>query len=253
MNCQEIREHLYPYIDGELKGSTVEQIKEHIANCPLCSMEIRNEKDFDKIFRSCFPMELASYDFKEKLLEKVRNESEKSNIFSFKFAKPIAAAILIVLAVVYMYGSLKDPAVLLSDATKTHISMMQEKVAFDISSSDAKEVSSKLQQKLDFNVSFPDLSKEGANLKGACVCSINKKNAAHAIYVYQGHKISVFMFSSKEKKIRSAKKVTLNNRDYYIKNEKGYNSIFWSNNGIGCVITSNLNETDLLYLIKQIS
>ena len=79
IDCQKLREYLYPYLDGELTAEKIEQVKEHISKCPLCRMEIKNEEEVGKVFKSCFPKELATYEMKEILLKRVREEAKKKN------------------------------------------------------------------------------------------------------------------------------------------------------------------------------
>ena len=85
------------------------------------------------------------------------------------------------------------------------------------------------------------------------MCSINDKKVAHIIYEKDEHKISVFMFEAGNMKKPDGKKVVLNNREFYVASEKGYNSILWIDKGIGCMMTSDLDEADLIYLVKNIN
>lgn len=255
IDCQKLREYLYPFIDGELDREKIASVKEHISRCPLCKMEVKNEEEVNQIFKSCFPKEYASYEFKEKLLARVREESQKKKgVFSFlPHTQAVAAAVVafILLGLIYIYVSRPFPV--FQSAFGAHIEMTQGKVRPEVTSSDPKEILQALQPRFDFKVNVPDLSSHGAQLTGACVCHFRKKSAVHIIYDKEGYKISAFIFSSEGLKMPKAKKVPMKRQEFYIMNYKGYNSIFWSDQGIGCVITSDMDEADLLYLAQKAS
>jgi len=253
IDCQKVREYLYPFIDGELNEQNIREVKEHISKCPLCRMEIKNEEEVDGIFKSCFPKELASYDMKENLLSKVREKAKSNKMIFMPYLKPIAAAFMLVVLLSYFLIYLRQPFPLVHAAVDRHIKVLQGKIQPAVISSNPEEVYSMLQGKLDFKVHVPDFTAHDAKLKSGCVCDFKKKNAAHIVYDKAGHKISAFMFVSEGMKMPKGRKVTLNKQDFYIESSKGYNCIFWDDNGMGCLIMSDLDEAELLYLVKGLS
>ncbi len=253
MDCSRIKEYIYPFLDGELDNQTSLSVKEHLSTCPLCSLELEQEKKTDYLIRHNIPKEKASYELKETILNQIKEFGEgKVNPFARPFLTPIFATSAIALLVIVLIFSLlinfNKPFPVFNESVKDHIQFLQGNLVLDIASNKSDEVHNWLQAKLDFKVMAPNLSSQGVNLLGARVCTLKNKKAAYIMYGKNQHKLSVFMFDAKGVKFPKAKKVAVNNKMFYLSKEKGYNSVLWIDEWIACVFVSDLDEAELLYL-----
>ncbi len=217
--------------------------------CPLCKLELEQEKKIDSLIRNNIPKEKAPYILKEKLLEQMGGqEEERGGRFVLPFLKPALIGIVGAVLIFVLFSSLNRPFPIYSEAVKEHIQFLQDKISMDIFSDKHLEVNRWLQTKLAFKVMTPDLSSQGVLLQGARVCEIKGKKTAYIMYAKNEHQVSVFMFDAKNLGFPKAKRINVNDKLFYMDREKGYNSVLWLEDGIACVFVSDLSEAELLHL-----
>lgn len=251
MDCSGIKEYLYLFIDNELDSQRTQLVKEHIYSCPLCSLELEQEKKIDSLIRTSTSKsrEKAPYELKEAILNRIRTFEEKGvRRFALHILRPALIGISGVLLIIILLSSLNEPFPVFSESVKDHIRFLQGNLSMDIVSSKPGEVRDWLQTKLDFRVMCPDLSSQGVNLLGARICILKNRRAAYIVYEKNKRNVSVFMFDAKDLRFPKAKKVHVNNKIFYLCKEKGYTSALWIDEGIACVFVSDLGETEVLYL-----
>lgn len=253
MNCSDIKEYIYSFLDGQLDAQTSGLVKGHLSACPVCSLELEQEKKLDSLIRSSIPKENAPYELKETILNRIRESKGKpGHFFIFPLPKPvvtIALAISFIIAfTIPLSVKINKPFPVFGESIKDHIQFLQGNLSMDIASNKPEEVHRWLQARLDFKVMVPDLFSQGMGLLGARLCAFKDKKAAYIIYEKNGHNLSVFMFDAEGMRFPKAKRVTVNSKIFYLSREKGYNSALWIDEGIGCVFVSDLNEAELLYL-----
>ena len=249
MDCNKIKEYIYPFLDGQLDTQTSGLVKGHLSACPICSLELEQEKKLDSLVRSSIPKENAPYELKEEILKQIAGLGEKKfRRFISPVLKPALIGITGVVSIFVFLSSINRPFPVYSETVKEHIQFLQGSLPMHIVSKKPQDVSKWLQAKLDFKVMVPDLSSQNVDLLGARICSLKNKKSAYITYKKDGHNISAFMFDAKNLKFPTAKKVTMNNKHFYLNKEKGFNSALWIDEGIACVFVSNLGEAELLYL-----
>jgi len=249
MDCNRIKEYIYPFLDGQLDTQTSKLVKGHLSACPICSLELEQEKKLDSLIRSSIPKENAPYELKEEILKQIAGLSErKFGRFILPILKPALISIAGVVLIFVFLSSISKPFPVYSETVKEHIQFLQGSLPMHIVSNKPQDVSKWLQAKLDFKIMVPDLSSRNVDLLGARVSSLKNKKTAYITYEKDGHNISVFMFDAKNLKFPTAKKVTMNNKHFYLNEERGFNSALWIDEGIACVFVSNLGEAELLYL-----
>lgn len=54
MNCEQVVEHLWPFLDGELDGATSDELKQHLDECRRCFSRAEFERRLrTMVRRSC--------------------------------------------------------------------------------------------------------------------------------------------------------------------------------------------------------
>lgn len=253
MDCREIKEYLYLFLDGQLNGQTSPPVKAHLSDCPLCRLEFEEEKRIDSLIKSNIPKEETPYELKEIILNKLEELGErKIDPLSHIFLKPVLAisiiAFLISILSLSIFVNINKPFPVFKESVKNHIQFLQGNLSIDTASNKPQEVQNWLRTKLDFRIMLPDLASQEVNLLGARICSLKEKKTAYITYEKDGHNISVFMFDAKGLRFPKAKRIAVNNKVFYLSKEKGYNSALWVEEGIACVFVSDLSEIELLHL-----
>lgn len=243
MNCHEIKEYLYPFLDGELDNQASQLVKEHLSSCPLCDLEFKQERDLNNLIREGIPREKASFELRERIIGIL----ERKRVMPLRAVPAgIVAILLLVISVPSLFRARSFPV--FSEAITHHIHFLQDKTPMEISSGNTAEIKKWLQDRMEFMVMVPDLSQQGLVLLGARVCHLGGKKVAYLMYEKGEHDISVFMFDAKGMRFPKAKRVTINKKTFYLSKEKGYNSALWIDEGIACVFVSDLSEAELVYL-----
>lgn len=75
MNCDEIRENLSAYLDDELSSEPRNAVRDHLRNCPDCSLYHEELKDLQRDLTSLLkPRSNTSGEFTRILLDEARDE-----------------------------------------------------------------------------------------------------------------------------------------------------------------------------------
>ena len=150
MDCNRIKEYIYPFLDGQLDTQTSELVKGHLSACPVCSLEVEQEKKLDSLIRSSIPKENAPYELKEEILKQIRGSSEKSRRFISPVLKPALIGIAGVVLIFISLSSINKPFPVYSETVKEHIQFLQGNLPMHIVSKKRQDVSKWLQAELDF-------------------------------------------------------------------------------------------------------
>ncbi|HEX6548351.1 MAG TPA: mycothiol system anti-sigma-R factor [Candidatus Dormibacteraeota bacterium] len=67
MNCQECVDRLERFVDRELSTSEVEEIKQHLDDCPPCAERYQFETSLKRLVKVCCEQETAPPVLREKL------------------------------------------------------------------------------------------------------------------------------------------------------------------------------------------
>lgn len=243
MDCKGIREYIYPFLDRELDSRINTLVKEHLSLCPLCSIEMEQEKMFNALIKENIPEEKAPYELRERIINSLEERAVHFPVFRLR---PALIGICVILLVFFIFKT--SPFPVFKESVIHHVGFLQDKIPMEISSNNPAEVKEWLQDKVDFMAMVPDLSQQGVTVLGARVCRLRDKPAAYIVYEKKGHNISVFMFDAKGLRFPKAKQVVMNNKTFYIDSERGYNSALWVEDNIACVFVSDINEAELVYL-----
>ncbi|MFB6357374.1 MAG: zf-HC2 domain-containing protein [bacterium] len=71
MDCKEVRKKHYLFVDGELKSTQVQSVKQHIEECPKCGRRIRIERKFKSTIVNNFEPSEAPSELKEKISSEI--------------------------------------------------------------------------------------------------------------------------------------------------------------------------------------
>src|SRR3989338_2307779 len=119
MDCNRIKEYIYPFLDGQLDAQTSDLLKGHLSACPICSLELEQEKKLDSLIRSSIPKEKAPYELKEEILKQTAGLSEKKfRRFISPILKPALIGITGVVSIFFFLSSINRPFPVYSETVK---------------------------------------------------------------------------------------------------------------------------------------
>src|SRR6266496_936736 len=221
MDCTNAQTLLDGYLDGELDPVRNLEIEEHLHGCTRCSL---------------------SYSDRQVIRRGLKTESlyfkAPAGWLSWpwlRFAAPLAAAALVVLMLVPIFGGPSSDELLTQDVVASHIRSLMVNHLADVRSTDEHTVKPWFNGKLDFSPPVSDLAKQGFPLVGGRLDYLNNRPVAALVYQRDKHVINVFVWPADNSGQTGGP----------IKTLQGYHVIRWASSGMNFWVVSDLEQNQL--------
>lgn len=245
MNCQDARNLMNPYLDGELDLVRTCEIEAHLKDCPTCAQiydELRSLRSAvsDAALRFQPPAALRN-----RVRSSIRDEAKalnRSSRLSWRWLIPTMAGVAVI-AVFSFLAFQNRPSVndlLAQEIVSSHVRSLMEKHLTDVPSSDQHTVKPWFDGRLDFSPPVKDLASAGYSLVGGRLDYIGNRPVAALVYQHRQHYINVFVWPSTGASGSSARALV----------RQGYNLINWTNSGMNYWATSDLNLAELQEFVQ---
>ena len=199
-NC-EWREKIGLYVDGELEPSAEQAITGHLQNCADCSSAVLEQQALKKAIRVAGKRFTAPPDLYASVQRQMRPE-KSSGLWLKPWLKWSTIATSTFLLAVVTFALLSRPSA--SNATVAqlvdqHVIMLASVNPVDVVSTDKHVVKPWFQGKLPFTFNPPELAKDSPfTLIGGKLVYAQHAPGAELVYQVRQHKISVFIFQSRD-------------------------------------------------------
>jgi anti-sigma factor RsiW len=222
MSCQEARELLHGYLDGELDLAAALEFERHLRGCPACERAYANHKILRSAIRSQAPYFTAPASLKRKV---------RPALWMTPLA--IAAALAMMLAGTWavLRASRANDLVAL-DVVSGHVRSLMANHLTDVPSSDRHTVKPWFLGKLDFSPEVKDLAPQGFPLIGGRLDYVAQRPAAGLVYQRGKHIINLFVWKA-------------DGRPEGHETRQGYNLSHWNSGGLSYWAISDVNAADL--------
>jgi anti-sigma factor RsiW len=240
MNCQEAKNLIQPYGDGELDATHSLAVENHLRGCAGCAAVQRQQEALKSALHSnamLFKMPAA---LRKTIVTELRQtvESEPRSPFWTAWLFPIGGtAIAFLLLGFFLAGGLgRSPAnPLVAELASDHVRSLMPGHLMDVVSTDQHTVKPWFDGKLDFAPPVKDLAAAGFPLTGGRLDYIGGHSAAALVYMRQKHIINLFIWPVGTAERAPGDAVTIN----------GYHLINWTGGGMTFWAVSDLNEKEL--------
>jgi anti-sigma factor RsiW len=239
MNCEEARQSLDAYVDGELEMTTQLAMETHLSKCVSCQDAAKRITNCSLIVRMNMPAYKAPPELKSKIRATLRKEDKPSFKWLSEHGRPMAyAAALIVLscALAWTWFSLSpvyDKA-LVTDAISNHSRSLMVSHLVDCPSDDPQTVRPWFNGKLDYSPPVADLKDAGYTLVGGRVDILGQRPVAAIVYQHGKHVINLFVWPVTGRKI-----------EMDVQSERGYHFCGWNKAGLNFLCISEITAADL--------
>lgn len=199
-NC-EWREKIGLYVDGELEPSAEQAITGHLQNCADCSSAVLEQQALKKAIRVAGKRFTAPPDLYASVQRQMRPE-KSSGLWLKPWLKWSTIAASTFLLAIVTFALLSRPSA--SNATVAqlvdqHVIMLASVNPVDVVSTDKHVVKPWFQGKLPFTFNPPELAKDSPfTLIGGKLVYAQHAPGAELVYQVRQHKISVFIFQSRD-------------------------------------------------------
>ncbi len=197
MNCTDVRNAIYVYLDGEFAAPEEAEFRAHLEACPSCRALAGQERSFLRDLRGALEVPQAPEGLRERveqaldvtpapwLLAEMRELEPQRGRWRWVVPMAVAAAAAAVL-VFAMSSAGQDRAPVVQEAIAAH----QNALPMEVRGS-AERVRSFLQDNVPFAVKIPFEGVEGVNLVGARLTQYRGKSAVLFNFDAHGRRVSV--------------------------------------------------------------
>ncbi len=205
MLCKEVRSSLFQYLDGELPQERQSDMEGHLASCADCCHLVDLERTFRHTYLDALRPDPVPARVREHVIGLLGALPDHQPGRNWRrFASPpmplLAAAALLVVGGILgvglqrLWNGTRPPLNRLAEASvEQHQKLVRGIVPYDIKQVPAKAAEQWFRRRLDFNVSLPELTRQGLTFIGGRISHLRDFDVAALHYQVEGKDVSLFI------------------------------------------------------------
>jgi anti-sigma factor RsiW len=201
VNCQEARNFIHAYSDGELDLVTTLEIEKHISDCSQCARINQGLSALRSSIRDSSPYYRAPAGLERRIRSQVKQARTQAARYSLRPARWLAAAAALAIVAAAVWVVLRgapgrSDELLASEVASAHIrSLMAESVhLWDVKSTDQHTVKPWFDGKIDFAPDVRDFKADSYALEGGRLDYLAGRPVAALVYRHEKHYINLFIW-----------------------------------------------------------
>jgi anti-sigma factor RsiW len=244
MACEQWREQLDRYLDGELASAEAMDLSTHVRGCPACAGEILERVQLKRSVQMAGKRYAASADLRSRITKQVSARSRIGDSRRWRFVA-IPALLLLVAAFLlnsYVGRGRATRQRVYSELADLHVATLASSTPVDVLSSDRHTVKPWFQGKIPFTFNLPELAGSSFTLIGGRVFYLEQMPGAHLIYQIRKHGISVFILPDRAGDMQALSPGATVALSFQMET--------WTQNGLRYFLVSDANPDDIRALSK---
>jgi anti-sigma factor RsiW len=251
VNCEQTRELIHAYADGELDLVKNLEIDQHLQACTACAQIYAQIQQVRTVLQQPSLYYPAPPELRSRIRELIPHPSESSQIRHLFRRRWLALAASLVLCVVAGWGlahfltPTPDNTFLPRQLVASYVrSQMVPGHALDVISSDTHTVRPWFEGegKLDFSPPVLDLKEQGFDLAGGRLDYLDERPVAVLVFQRRKHVINLFIWRAGEVADTSIKTRT----------QQSYNLVGWTSGGLTYWAVSSVNADELAEFVRLV-
>ncbi len=248
MNCAELEQFLYPYLDDEFGPEERLEVDTHLAECSACAARVHEEARFVEAVKAASPQltRPAPAALREKIRGGLRKESRRAAQTAFLRVGAAAVVVVALGGSLWQYQRVNARKRYLEAAALRHA----KGHPLEVTALPHEGLEAWFGGKLDHHVRVPRLN--NVQLTGARLSNVEEKQAAYIRYdvpTLQGgvpRPVGLFVFDDASRDVRAEPlpKVELGSAN-------GYNVAVWRDGEIVYELVSDLDEADIRRMLTE--
>ena len=262
MNCEEIKNLMDAYLDGELDPVTSQKVEQHLRDCGVCEQAHEVETAMARAISQTAPYYKAPLELRERIQVSLREaigatisrgsaedgplpvrrpEAVQRGIFfdmPWNWLALAAAIVFVAIVASSLLPRLRQPGAdqfLATQLIASHVRSLMANHVTDVASSDQHTVKPWLDVKLDFAAPVVDLSSDGFPLIGGRLDYLDNHSVAALVYQRRKHFINLFIWPTTSADSNEQRMVT----------RQGYNLLHWIEGDFTYWAVSDVSDKDL--------
>jgi mycothiol system anti-sigma-R factor len=262
MNCEEVKNLMDGYLDGELDPVTNQKIEEHLRACHNCEQAYKAQGSVLRAISNGAPYYKAPAELRERIRASLQEEIAKEprrnvaedapagqrrtipSAISWSWLALAAAIIFAAIIAFNVMPRLQRPGsdqFLATQLIASHARSLLANHLTDVASTDQHTVKPWLDAKLDFAPPVVDLSSEGFPLIGGRLDYLDNRPVAALVYQRRKHFINLFVWPAASDAAKAPKTMT----------RQGYQLLHWTDSDFNYWAVSDVNVDDLQSFRQQ--
>lgn len=264
MNCRELREYLFAFLDNEVDAALSIEVQRHLELCPECAREAEIERAIRRQLANALDesneerTQASDQQLDEVFARVVSGDKPRLNSPAVRrrwVPRLSAAAVIgIVVAIGFLWrssGAAHHPNQLVDLLIADFEHFQAKGQPLQIASSDAVEVSNWVAEQTAFNITLPELGEQHGRLLGARKCVIDGKPAALAAYDIHGALASLVVMPGTYPDIDSMERIEQDGHTHWVDRCKGHTVLACKRGPLVYAAVSKLPEDRLLALMTN--
>ena len=236
MGCEQWREKLDLYVDGELDATAANALGTHLRECSVCATDVLGRVQIKRSVQMAGKRYTPSAEFRSRIAKSVAAKPRRRASWYWKIlAVPALAVIILSLAVNLFVGreNARRQRVY-SELADLHVSALASATPVDVLSTDRHTVKPWFQGKIPFSFNLPELQGSEFTLLGGRVTYLEQTPGAHLIYQVRKHEISAFIFQDRAVAAGSG-----------AQKDQSFNLETWSESGLRYFVIGDASSDDI--------
>ncbi|HLW86803.1 MAG TPA: zf-HC2 domain-containing protein [Candidatus Sulfotelmatobacter sp.] len=248
MACEQWREKLDLYVDGELAPAEEAALRAHLQGCSGCAADALDRVQLKRSVQMAGKRYEPSAQLRAKIAKTIAKAvpetSAKSSGWGWRIVFVPAVLVLIFTLAANFYVKRERSARerVYSELADLHVATLASATPVDVISSDKHTVKPWFQGKIPFTFNLPELQGSEFTLVGGRVTYLEQTPGAHLIYQVRKHEISVFIFPERGLETPSLPAGPVN--------ALSFNTESWTQNGLRYFVVGDASADDIAALSK---
>lgn len=247
MPCDPNPATLGAYLDGELPSEKTAEVREHIATCPRCSLELAELSRMQRSIRAARDRFAPAPEFRRKIQQQIA--APRRRLWSASWIPAtIALAAMLLIAFLWIGDSHRSDA--LAEVTDLHVNAIASSNPVDVVSTDRHTVKPWFAGKIPFSFNLPEFAGTDYTLVGGRLVYFHQQPGAQLIVGLRQHRISVLVFQESPELARAFSGFN------GVQHRNAFAMDTWTSQGLRFVVISDADLaaiSKLSQLFKQIN
>lgn len=264
MNCTEIREYLFAFLDNELDAHLSIELQHHLDHCPTCAQQAEIEREVRRQLGGVLANAQAVPAFDATVLAAtlaegraepgtVRFAGRHWRAAKFVGVAAAVAVIVILWTVTRDVGPPKPQAGSLADLmVQDYRHFVEQGETVQLASADAVEVSTWLREQTGLDVSLAAMTGQRCKLIGARKCKLAGQPAAFVLYDMEGTAVSLVATDAAVADMGTMKRADRHGDEVWVDHCKGHTVVAKRQGTLVYAAVSTLPQNDLIHFIESV-
>lgn len=244
MGCEQWRDKLDAYVDGELESAEASALATHLRGCAECAAGALERVQLKRSVQIAGNRYAASADLRNRIANTVVPKPRRESGWLWKILALPALSLLILSVFMNLYSGRENARRqrVYSELADLHVAALASASPVDVVSTDRHTVKPWFQGKIPFTFSLPELQGSDFTLVGGRVTYLGQSPGAHLIYQVRKHQISVFIFQDRGEETARPTPGPIRAVSFKVEN--------WTQNGLRYFVMGDAGADDIAALSK---